>query len=229
MVSKILIIAAHPDDETLGCGGTIARHCAEGAEVHLLFLTDGVGSRTRAIQGATDPKQRECAFHQALAILGVSKPNITALRFPDNALDGLPRLDIIREVEAIVLKVSPHIVYTHHAGDLNIDHRCAREAVLTACRPQPSASFEAIYSFEVPSSTGWAGDSPTAVFAPNVYVGIEPFLVKKMDALRAYNVEMRPFPHARSIEALEHLARFRGSQVGLPAAEAFKLERLIRA
>ena len=227
MGKKILVVAAHSDDEALGCGGTIARHSAKGDSVSVIFLTDGVGSRNEDCSGATDAVARGSASIAALAVLGVSEFNVTSFSFPDNALDSVPRLEIVKAIETVVSEVKPEVVYTHHAGDLNIDHRYAYEATMTACRPQPESSVKEIYSYEVPSSTGWLGASYGRHFEPNFYVEITDYLNCKMKALIEYEEEMRIFPHARSKEALEHLARYRGSQVGLLAAEAFVVERKV--
>jgi LmbE family N-acetylglucosaminyl deacetylase len=228
MKQKILVVAAHSDDETLGCGGTIAKHVAKGDSIHVVFLTDGVGSRNEDCSGATDAVARVSASIAALEVLGVSELNITSFSFPDNALDSVPLLEVVKAIESVVSNIKAEVVYTHHAGDLNIDHRYAYEATMTACRPQPESSVKEIYSYEVPSSTAWVGASYGRHFKPNRYVEITDFINSKMEALMEYDEEMRIFPHARSREALEHLARYRGSQVGLLAAEAFVVERIIK-
>ncbi|MDB4761662.1 PIG-L family deacetylase [bacterium] len=224
MKQKILVVAAHSDDETLGCGGTIAKHIAKGNAVHVVFLTDGVGSRNKDCSGAT---ARASASIAALAVLGVSELNITPFSFPDNALDSVPLLEVVKAIESVISDMKPDVVYMHHAGDLNIDHRYAYEATITACRPQPESSVKELYSYEVPSSTAWLGASYGRHFEPNLYVEITDYLDLKMEALAQYEEEMRIFPHARSKQALEHLARYRGSQVGLLAAEAFVVERKV--
>ncbi|MDA7539359.1 PIG-L family deacetylase [Akkermansiaceae bacterium] len=191
------------------------------------FLTVGVGSRNEDSAGATDAVARDFASIAALAVLGVSELNITSCSFPDNALDSVPRLEIARSIESVISDIKPDVVYTHHPGDLNIDHRYAYEATMTACRPQPESSVKEIYSYEVPSSTAWMGTSHGRHFTPNLDVEITDYLNCKMKALMEYEEEMRISPHARSKEALEHLARWRGSQVGLLAAEAFTVERKV--
>ena len=228
MKQKILVVAAHSDDETLGCGGTIAKHVAKGDSINVVFLTDGVGSRNEDCSGATDAVARVSASIAALEVLGVSELNITSCSFPDNALDSVPLLEVVKAIESVISDIKAEVVYTHHAGDLNIDHRYAYEATMTACRPQPESSVKEIYSYEVPSSTAWVGASYGRHFKPNRYVEITDFINSKMEALMEYDEEMRIFPHARSREALEHLARYRGSQVGLLAAEAFVVERIIK-
>lgn len=228
MAKTILVVAAHADDEALGCGGTIAKHVSTGDAVYIVFLTDGVGSRTEGSQGATDADARSSASVAALKVLGVPEANVTTFSFPDNALDSLPRLEVVKAIESVVSRVQPEVVYTHHSGDLNVDHRYAYEATMTACRPQPEFCVKEIYSYEVASSTAWSGASYGRHFVPTLYVSIDGFWGQKEGALTAYHEEMRGFPHARSIEAVKALAHYRGSQVGVPAAEAFVVERIIQ-
>ena len=227
MKKNILVIAAHADDEALGCGGTIAKHIAKGDSVHVVFLTDGVGSRTSDQSCATDAAARSVSSLSALKVLGVTEDAITGFSFPDNAMDSVPRLEVVKAIESVISQVQPEVVYTHHAGDLNVDHRYAYEATMTACRPQPGFCVQEIYSYEVSSSTAWSGVSSGRHFVPTLYVNIAAFWEQKERALIAYQEEMRAFPHARSIEAIKALAIFRGSQVGAPAAEAFVVERIL--
>ena len=224
-MKKVLILAAHADDDILGCGGTMAKHSDQGDEVSVLFLTNGVGARGKGDSISQNIDFRDQAAEKALAIVGAKL--LDRLDFPDNAIDSLPRIKVIRAVENVINIYRPDVIYTHHGGDLNVDHRRALEAVMTACRPQPESSVSKIYSFEVASSTGWQGNTLFNPFVPNHYVEITEQLDRKMEALGAYEEEMRAFPHARSIEALQHLARWRGSQVGVAAAEAFVVERQI--
>jgi LmbE family N-acetylglucosaminyl deacetylase len=227
MVERVLVVAAHPDDEVLGLGGTLARHVASGDEVHILILADGETARAESGNTpdfAAEIEARMQAAREAARVIGANDPYFAGC--PDNRMDELPLLDIIKCVEDRVTTLVPTIVYTHHAGDLNIDHRLTRQAVATACRPLPRAPVRAIYAFETVSSTEWAepGASP---FIPNRFVDIEPYLEIKRRALNAYRREMRPFPHARSHERVEALARDRGASVGLSAAEAFMVVREI--
>ena len=224
-MKKVLILAAHADDDILGCGGTMAKHSDQGDEVSVLFLTNGVGARGKGDSIPQNIDLRDQAAEKALAIVGAKL--VDRLDFPDNAIDSLPRIKVIRAVENVININRPDVIYTHHGGDLNVDHRRALEAVMTACRPQPESSVSKIYSFEVASSTGWQGNTLFNPFVPNHYVEITEQLDRKMEALGAYEEEMRAFPHARSIEALQHMARWRGSQVGVAAAEAFVVERQI--
>ena len=217
----VLVIAAHPDDEALGCGGVLARHSGQGEEVHVLFLADGVTSRDEA--GEAEAGARAAAAFEAAKALGAKPPRFAGM--PDNKLDTVPLLDVIKAVEEALAETAPDVVYTHHGGDLNVDHRIAHQAVLTACRPQPRSPVRAIYAFEVPSSTEW-NDQPE-VFIPNRFVDISATLDAKMKALACYAGEMRPFPHPRSVEAIEALARWRGASAGLEAAEAFHVIRRV--
>ena len=224
-MKKVLILAAHADDDILGCGGTMAKHSDQGDEVSVLFLTNGVGARGKGDSIPQNIDFRDQAAEKALAIVGAKL--LDRLDFPDNAIDSLPRIKVIRAVENVININRPDVIYTHHGGDLNVDHRRALEAVMTACRPQPGSLVSKIYSFEVASSSGWQGETLFNPFVPNHYVEITEQLDRKMKALLAYEEEMRVFPHARSIEALQHLARWRGSQVGVAAAEAFVVERQV--
>ncbi|WP_201767081.1 PIG-L deacetylase family protein [Novipirellula maiorica] len=224
-MQKVLVVAAHPDDEALGCGGAMACHAAMGDEVAVLFMTDGVSSRLSA--GQSEAATRNTAMQSAMSILGVSR--FQAMTFPDNAMDSVPLLEITQVIEEFCSDWGvPDTVYTHHASDLNLDHRLTHQAVMTCFRPQPAADGKPtkILSFEVLSSTGWEGTTADS-FRPNYFVDIRSTLKKKLEALDAYSEEMRPFPHARSLETAEHLARYRGASVGMPAAEAYVVQRIL--
>ena len=221
---NILVICAHPDDEVLGCGGTIARHTAGGDKVTLSFLTDGESARSTMT--AERVKNRRKAAEAAASILGASATEFA--QFPDNQLDTVPLLDLARHVEELGFNYAPDTVYTHHGGDLNVDHRLVFQAVLTAFRPLGAdPSVESILSFEVPSSTEWSSPEIGSDFVPNHFVDISQTLDRKMAALDAYRDELRPFPHPRSSEALRALAAWRGANAGVKAAEAFMLARRI--
>ena len=221
---RVLVVAAHPDDEVIGCGGTIAKLTASGAFVHVGFMADGVTSRPGEEQTQRDELGgRRAAARTALDILGVR--SVSFGEFPDNRMDEVARLDAARAVEALVLDHRPSLVLTHHAGDLNVDHRRVHEAVATACRPQPGHPVGTILCFEVASSTGWQLAGSSGEFAPSWFVDVTPYTDLKMRALRAYDQEMRDWPHARSHDAIEHLQRWRGATIGVAAAEAFVLGR----
>lgn len=218
----VMVVAAHPDDEVLGCGGAIAKHSAQGDEVHVVFLADGETSRLSATE--QDQLDREQAAKKAGGILGVKSHHF--LKLPDNRLDSLPLLEVIRPLEDRINSIKPAIVYTHHAGDLNVDHRAAYQSVLTACRPQPYASVKQIFTFEVLSSTEWSG-SDMQPFVPNTYMDISRYLEQKLDALNAYKKEMKPAPNSRCVAHVKSLALHRGYTVGMNFAESFMLIRNI--
>ena len=225
---KVLVVAAHPDDEVLGCGGTIARHVDSGDEVKVVIVAEGSTSRQanrNRSEVADELSNLARAAKAAAKILGISA--IELLDLPDNRLDNLDRLDLIKDIEKRIEKHKPEIVYVHHAGDVNIDHRRLHEAVVTACRPTPCQTVKRLLSFEIASSTEWQTPGSAPAFQPNWFVDISCQWERKREALRAYASEMRPWPHARSIEALEYQAHWRGAQVGVDAAEAFCLLRSI--
>lgn len=218
---SVLIVAAHPDDEVLGCGATLAALTDAGIEVNVAFFTDGVGAR-RPESDATS-RGRCDAAERACAILGVRIVHVG--QCPDNQLDTVSMLDLSQVVERLVDRYQPELVLTHHAGDLNVDHRQVHQAVLTACRPQPGHPVKGIVAFEVASSTEWQGSGSGPAFVPNMFVDATRGWDRKVAALEAYAVEMRPWPHARSMAAVEALAHWRGATVGVAAAEAFVLVR----
>ena len=225
-MNKVLVVAAHPDDEVLGCGGTIARHADSGDHVQVLIVAEGSTSRQ---QNRDRDKVRDELFTLAKAaqaagsILGAA--GVELLDFPDNRLDSLDRLDLIKRIEERIELHQPDCVYVHHSGDVNVDHRRLHEAVVTACRPVPGHVVKRLLSFEVASSTEWQPPGSGLAFQPNWFVDISDQWERKRHALEVYSNEMRAWPHARSFEALEHLARWRGAQVGVGAAEAFCLLR----
>jgi len=220
--SRVLVIVAHPDDEVLGCGGTIARHVKAGDEVSIVILADGESSREA---GSERIAAREQAAREAAKILGAKQVVLHGL--PDNQLDSWPRLEIVKLVERHIAELKPAVVYTHHAGDVNVDHRCVHEAVVTACRPQAGHPVRKLMFFETPSSTEWQPPHSNTPFLPNCFVDISGTFELKMKALRVYDSEMRAWPHPRSYAGVEHLVRWRGATVGCDAAEAFMLGREI--
>jgi len=223
---NVLVVAAHPDDEILGCGATIARHAAEGCRIETLILAEGATARDdvrNPESRSSDIESLRAGARAAAEILGAAPPRFGGL--PDNRLDGLERLDITKIIEAVIAEVRPEIVYTHHGGDLNLDHRIAAEAVATACRPLPNAPLRAIYAFETVSSSEWGPSAGFADFKPTRFVDVTDHLRSKRRALACYGSEICSFPHARSIESIEALARWRGASVGFEAAEAFEIMR----
>lgn len=226
MPQSILILAAHPDDEVLGCGGTIAKLADEGAAIHVAFLADGVFSRAgEAGSQQAELSARRAAAQKACDILGVK--SVFFGEFPDNRMDTIALLDIIQPIEALITRYRPDTIFTHHAGDVNIDHRRIHEAVVTACRPQCGHPVKTLLCFEVPSSTEWQPPGSASAFTPNWFVDISDTLNRKLAALDAYTAELRAWPHPRSRQGVEHLAHWRGATVGVDAAEAFILGRQI--
>jgi LmbE family N-acetylglucosaminyl deacetylase len=227
MIQTVCVIAAHPDDEVLGCGGTIARLAREGAAVHVLLLADGEGARAATAE-AIDSRAVEARNRSAdasAAILGCA--SIRTLDLPDNRLDRLEMLDVVKLVEHFVEQHRPSTVFTHHGGDVNVDHRVVHEAVIAACRPQPNHPVREMLFFETASSTEWRPAGSSSAFIPNWFVDITDTIGVKMAALQAYESEMREFPHARSMTAVQALAAWRGATAGVTAAEAFILGRKI--
>ncbi|MED3800264.1 PIG-L family deacetylase [Lysinibacillus capsici] len=228
-MKKILVIAAHPDDEILGCGGVMAKHSKDGDKVYSAILAEGITSRDlqRNKEAHEDNfKILYKAAELANEIVGVTE--LKLLGFPDNRMDSVDLLDIVKQVEILIEKIKPDIIYTHHIGDVNIDHQMIHKAVITATRPIPGNHLvEEILFFETASSTEWMTPGTATPFTPNYYVNIEETLHLKLKALEAYEYEMRDWPHARSIKALDYLAKWRGANIGFEAAEAFILGRKI--
>jgi LmbE family N-acetylglucosaminyl deacetylase len=227
--SPALVVAAHPDDEILGCGATAARLVQEGREVYFAILGEGITSRHEN-RAAADLEQSSLLHRNAqaaAAIVGVK--DIFLHKLPDNRLDTLPLLDVIKMVEDLIERVKPEVIYTHHPGDLNVDHGVIHRAVLTATRPMAGQSVREIYAFEVPSSTEWAFGSLQPVFRPTVFVDVSATLETKISAMACYETEAREFPHPRSPKALRAVATRWGSVVGCDAAEVFELVRSVRS
>jgi LmbE family N-acetylglucosaminyl deacetylase len=216
VTDRVLVIAAHPDDEVLGCGGVMARHSTRGDIVDVAFMADGVSSRP---EGDDTLSRRRNAAKAAAEILQVRMPRF--FDYPDNRLDSVPLLNIAQSVEQLITQTKPTLIYTHHGGDLNVDHRIVHQAVVTALRPMPDSGFIGLFAFEVLSSTEWATPAIGDAFRPDRFVDISTTIGRKIEALKAYAEEMRPFPHARSYEAAQTLATMRGVTAGLRTAEAF--------
>lgn len=228
MKENVLVVAAHPDDEVLGCGASLARHAKNGDTVRILILGEGATSRTRTRARAAHAASLAAlkkAARKAAAILGADSVDFGDL--PDNRFDSMDLLDIVKVVEAAREKYSPSIVYTHHAGDVNVDHRLTHDAVVTACRPVPGHSVRTLLFFEVPSSTEWQTPAFGRPFVPCWFNDVSETSILKLEALKAYGAEMHPWPHARSLRAVEHHLGWRGASIGVSAAEAFVLGRRI--
>jgi LmbE family N-acetylglucosaminyl deacetylase len=225
---KVMIIAAHPDDEILGCGGTIARMIHEGDKAYSCILGEGITSR---YEERTESVKKEIEeLHErtirAANIVGISKTFWQD--FPDNMFDTVPFLKIVKSVESIIQEMAPDIIFTHHSGDLNIDHAIVARAVLTATRPIKNTPVRDLYACEIPSSTDWSFQAIEPVWRPNVFFDITQTLETKLLALKEYETEMRPQPHPRSYENVSVIAQRWGSLMGTSAAEAFQLIRAVR-
>jgi LmbE family N-acetylglucosaminyl deacetylase len=224
---SILVVAAHPDDEVLGCGGVLALNGGKDP-VDILILGEGITSRSERREHAnTAAVERLRADAQAAGkMLGAR--SVRLANFPDNRFDGVPLLDVIKVVEAAVAELSPQTIYTHHPGDLNVDHGVTFRAVMTATRPMADQAVRDVYSFEVSSSTEWAFQQIQPPFRPNVFVDVSSSIERKVKAMLQYESEVRPFPHPRSGEAIRVQARRWGSVAGCEYAEAFELIRSVR-
>ena len=221
---KVLVVVAHPDDEVLGCGGTIIKYNKQGKKVFLLTMTDGVSSRDKS--NSRNSKERREACEKAGKIMGISKIFFNNLN--DNELDLISNLKLTKIIENVIKKVKPKTILTHFNFDLNIDHRKVSNAVITACRPRINNEVSKILFFEVLSSTEWNINSKKKnIFLPNWYEDISTTFSKKMKALECYNKELRKFPHSRSKKGVKLLSEFRGMASGCKNAEAFILGRKI--
>lgn len=227
-MKNVLVFAAHPDDELLGLGGTIRKFANEGICCRAVILVEGLTSRADKRNEADFSQIEELRKDAYSAAKIVGYESIEFCSFPDNRLDSVDLLDVIKKVSYYVEKYTPDTIFTHHHGDLNIDHRIVCEAVLTACRPVNNYSVNNIYSFETPSSTEWNFnyDKP---FIPNLFVDVSSTLQAKIDGMNCYRSERTVFPHPRSSEGLISLAKYRGTNVGFEKAEAFmSLREIIR-
>ncbi|RDB57672.1 GlcNAc-PI de-N-acetylase [Paraeggerthella hongkongensis] len=221
---KILVVAAHPDDELLGEAGTIRRFVDEGVEAHALILAEGLTSRaaTRDECDMGELKSLRSDASAAAEVVGYS--TIDFCGFPDNRMDSVDLLDVIKTVSKFIEKYEPDTIFTHHHGDLNVDHRITCDAVLTACRPVGEYTVKRIYAFETPSSSEW-NYNYTDPFKPNVFVDVSKTIAAKIEGMTKYRSESASEPHPRSPDKLLALAGYRGSNVGVKYAEAFQLLR----
>lgn len=224
---RILVVAAHPDDEVLGCGGTIARFADAGAVVRIVFLAEGVTARYLPDQFADSDvlKKSERRNRDAMVaaeILGVPPSEVFLGTRYCCRLDQVPLIDLVRQIEGHLADFRPTRVFTHAADDPNVDHGLAHRAILAAVRPFPHPYLNAVYAFEVLSSTEW---NPPRPFFCQAFFDVTNTIDRKVQALAAYGDEMRPPPHPRSEEVVRALARFRGAACGTQYAEAFQLIR----
>lgn len=220
---SVLCVAAHPDDEVLGVGGTLARHAAAGDDVHVCILSDGVTSRYDAEDAATaEIEQRRERAERACDLLGAT---VNFYGFPDNSFDTAPLLDIVQTVETEIETHDPEVVYTHHYGDLNIDHELACRATVTATRPLPGSGVKRVLAFETLSATEWSVPEPTNAFQPTTFVDVSDHLETKILALEEYEDELREPPHPRTVKTVRKNADVWGAKSGVSAAEPFELLR----
>lgn len=215
---KILIIAPHPDDEVLGCGGTIARHSKNGDDVHLYIITEAYTPDWT--EEFIENRNKE--IKEACKILGIKKTHLLAL--PTVKLDTLPQKELNEKISKIITEVKPDILYIPFGGDVNKDHRLVFEACLVAARPVGSR-IKRILCYETLSETEWGKE--IRPFIPNVYVDISETFEKKLEAMKAYGSELKSYPHPRSLEIIKASAKKRGSEAHMKFAEAFMLIREI--
>ena len=219
---RVLVIAAHPDDELLGLGATVARHVEEGDEVTAVIVSEGATSRYA--EGA-EGTLRDAA-RAAARTLGVGDLRFLGMR--DQYLDAGPIFEVTRPIEKVVSEVRPEVVYTHHWGDLNRDHRVVSEAAMVACRPVGDGAPRRLYCFETPSSSEWSSTDLSLAFVPSVFVDATGTIEKKLAAMACYATELRPAPHPRALESLRARAQYWGQIVGKAYAEPFVLVREIK-
>lgn len=222
---KILIIAAHPDDEALGCGGTIKKLTKKKYKIRVIFLADGETSRLRKknIDYNKLINIRENQAKKASKILGIN--SLKFYRLPDNRLDQIELIKINRIIENEIEKFRPSTVFTHSNHDLNVDHIATHNSTITACRPYKYKFINSIYAFEISSSTESNFKSTKKKFSPNVFIDIKKELKTKLKALSCYTKEIKKWPNPRSIKAIKILSNYRGFQAGIENAEAFQLIR----
>jgi LmbE family N-acetylglucosaminyl deacetylase len=219
---KVLVVAAHPDDEILGLGGTIAAHVDRGDSVQLAIMCGGGSVRYLPERS---PVVREEAG-KAAEILGVA--DLILRDLPDQRLDTIPISQVVGEIETLLRSFRPDTVYTHFCGDINRDHRVLAEGVMVATRPYAAPFVQEILMYETPSSTEWGLSQMSSAFQPNVYVDITKFLETKLRAFSCYSAEICAEPHPRSLPALRERAHYWGSIVNRQAAEPFVSVRSLR-
>lgn len=220
----VLVIVAHTDDETIGAGGAISKHVERGDSVFAIAMTDGVSSRNLKYPLDSSFNRHESSIN-ASKVLGFKW--LDSGQFPDNEMDTISLLSVVKFIEKAKELIKPHLIYTHSSADLNIDHQIVSLATLTAFRPEPKEIWTEIRTFEIPSATDFGHKSATNIFSPNLFINISTTFQKKIDALNAYSQELKEKPHSRSIEGIQNLAMLRGNQSGLDLAEAFEIIRKI--
>jgi LmbE family N-acetylglucosaminyl deacetylase len=220
---KILILAPHPDDEVLGCGGTILKHTSRGDDAHLCIATRAYPP----LWPEDELKTRKEEVLTVSKILGIGKTHF--LDFPTAKLDTIPQKELVDTINHIINDVKPEVVYIPHKGDVNKDHRLIFEAASVAVRPKPGSEIKKVLAYETLSETEWSAPFPENAFCPQLFVDISETLEVKLKAMQGYRSELKEFPHPRSLEAISALARIRGTSIGVEAAEAFMIVREIWA
>ncbi len=226
-MKKILVIAAHPDDEILGLGGTVKKLVDEGNTVECLILGEGLTSRKSNPENKTGIDDLQKQSLESGQILGFSKLHFENLL--DNRFDDYNMLDVVKKIEKYIKSIKPEVIFTHHYGDLNKDHRITFDAVQTATRPMEDCLVKEIYLFETPSSTEWNFKYRSDSFTPNYFVDVTNYLDYKLKAMECYKSEIRDFPHPRSLESLEIIAKSWGIKIGKKYVEAFEVLRVINS
>lgn len=225
-MKKVLIIAAHPDDEVLGMGGTIAKLTKEGNEVYVLIVTDGSSSQYKDCNNLSEIiANKKYETQNCSKILGVRE--VLYGNLPDMKLDTIPHIEINKVIENVINKIHPEIVYTHFWGDVNMDHQCVYKSTLVAVRPVMGQVVKELYCYRVPSSTEWTPCKADTMYMPNVFVDIEKESEIKYEAFSKYTTELREYPHPRSIRYLRESDKTVGLRVGLFCAEEFVLLRKV--
>lgn len=212
-MQKILVVCAHPDDESLGLGGTLLLHSQKGDKIKVLVITDGETSRQNQLSSIST-RQKQCK--QACKTLGIT--NVDFLDYKDQSLDTTSVLSLSQSIEKEISLFNPSLIYTHFWNDLNQDHRRVFEATKIASRPVPKSSVKELICFETPSSTEWSYGEK---FSPNYFVDVKKVFNKKLKAISYYEKELQKYPHPRSVEGITSRAQYWGSTVGVNYAEAF--------
>lgn len=227
---NVLVFAPHPDDEVLGCGGTIARYIKEGNDVYVCVVTSGFPpiyeKDYRLAQEKGWPHVQYPDIMKAHRLLGIKETFF--LQFPTVMLETVPRHELNGKVGELVQRLKPEVVFIPHFGDMQRDHTIVSEAVMVAVRPKYDGTVRYVYSYETLSETEWNIPHAANAFIPNTFVDIEPYLENKKKAMSCFTTQICEFPNPRSIEAVEALAKLRGSTMGAKAAEAFALIREYR-
>jgi N-acetylglucosamine malate deacetylase 1 len=221
MTKNVLVVAAHPDDEVLGCGGVMGRHAAEGDQVSVLVVTRGAPD----LYPEAWIERLLLELRAAGELLGVA--GIHFLDFPAPKLDVVAGYALADGIAQVIRTVQPEMMYIPHRGDIHGDHQAVYQAALVAARPINDCPVRTILSYETLSETEWAAPTGDQAFIPTVFVDIGEHLERKLEAMACYQTQLRPAPHSRSLRTIEALARLRGATVGLAAAEAFQLVRQI--